>query len=373
MGKTNSLRVMLTVGSFDKQGGTNSFVRGLSRNLSNSGIYTLVASHKLKGEKFENRSVSKNLEVFYFPAFPRKRYFLPFYIFRFLIMAVYSFYWIKKRKISVILTGETEALPFLVGRLAGAKVVIRGGNPFPAVTKIEFEKNIGKRKTINFIIDIYEKIILFFANKIVILSEWEKPILQRYTKKNMKIIRYAVDVDKFSPGKSKKFDLIYIGRISPSKNIESLVSIFDKVRKKSKCKLYLVGQLEEYKSISEVISKSKNKRDIVYLGEKNADEIPKILAQSKIFVHTAFDLGNAPLEAASSGLPVVVLGKKFDEKYVINSNDEADFSSNIVNILKSKEEYSKISKFNRNYIIKNHSWSSISNEYIKVFRSLLNG
>ena len=360
---------MLGVGSYDKQGGTNTFVRGLSKRLSEKGIYTLVVSHKLKGEDFKRREINKNLFVEYFPAFPRKRYFLPLYVLRFFLMAVYLAYYVSKHKIDVILTGETEALPFFICKLFGARVIIRGGNPFPSVTKIEFGRKKRRLNSVVYkLIDVYERIILYLADDIVILSGWEKEILKEYTNKNFKMIRYAVDEEKFKPDKSKKiYDLVYIGRISYSKNIDKLIGIFDGAREKVKVKLFLVGQLEDYQDIKEFTKKSKYEKDIIYLGENKADEIPGILKKSKVFVHAAYDLGNAPLEAASCGLPVVVLGEKFDEDYVLKSKDEKEFSLKIANLIKNREEYLRISKKNREIVMGEHSWKSVSNQYEKLF------
>lgn len=362
---------MIAVGSYDKQGGTNTFVRNLSENLSKNEIFTLVMPHKLKGENFQNRDINKNLVVRYFPAFPRIRYFPPLYLLRFILMAILIVPIILKHKINIILTGETEALPFMIAKLFGIKVVIRGGNPFPAVTKVEYEKNTGKRGVfISKLIDIYEYIILRLASKIVILSEWEREILKNYTKKDFEIIRYAVNTDKFKDFKGKRAGLLYVGRISASKNIEKLIEIFDNIRSKKKCKLYLAGPLEDYDNFEELAKKSKFEKEIVYLGEKSATEIPSLLNTKEIFVHVAYDLGNAPLEAAASGLPVVVLGEKFDERYIIKCKNEKDYVKKVLELLNSKKKIEELKKNNFSYIMKNHSWKNITNKYIRLFSKL---
>ncbi len=366
-------RVMLTVGSYDKQGGTNTFVRNLSDRISKRGIYTVVMSHRLKGEPFKDRKINNKLFVHYFPAFPRKRYLLPLYVLRFILMAFSIVPIIIKHRINIILTGETEALPFLIAKLFGVKIIIRGGNPFTEVTKIEFGRK--KRRLNNLIfwlIDSYEKIILLFADDIIILSEWEEGILRRSTKKKMKIIRYAVDVDKFKPlNVNKNNYLIYVGRISYSKGIDKLLKCFDFIRKNANTKLVLVGPLEDYKSIDELLKNCKYRKDVIYLGEKKTEEIPGLLGENYIFVHTAHDLGNAPLEAASSGLPVIVLGEKYSEKYVIKSENELDFAKKVINLLKNKKEYLKVASFNRDFVIKNHSWVGVCLQYIDAFKKVI--
>jgi glycosyltransferase involved in cell wall biosynthesis len=366
-------RVMLTVGSYDKQGGTNTFTRNLSSRLSNAGIYTVVMSQKLRGENFDDRKINDNLYVHYFPPFPRKRYFLPFYALRFLWMAIHVLFIIKKHKINVLLTGETEALPYLAAKIFGVKIIIRGGNPFPEVTKLEFNR---KKRLFNFVIffliDIYEKIILRFADEIVILSEWERTIIENYTNKKPIIIRYAVDTSLFVPSKrSKKVNLLYIGRISFSKNIPLLIKLFEKIKEKINTQLVLIGQLEGYSSINDLIQNSRFKKDIIYQDEVKAKDVPNILKGSFIFVHVAHDLGNAPLEAAAAGLPVVVLGEKFDEKYVLKNKDERKFVSIIINLLKNNPFYKEISKKNRKIVLKEHSWETISIKYISLFKKVL--
>lgn len=363
-----SPRVMLTVGSYDRQGGTNTFVRNLSDKLSKSDTYTLVLSHKLRGDSYKNRKINKNLDVAYFPAFLRIRYFIPIYIWRFFVMAIYTIHFSLKKRIDIILTGETEALPFLAARLVGVKVIIRGGT-FPEMTKTKIAgTNIPFKGLFFFTIDLYEKIILLLSSKVVSLAEWEEESLKKYTNKKPVMIRYAVDTESFKPSKLKNNHLVYVGRITPLKKIDVLLEIFDEIRDRVKTKLYLVGPLEESESLKILTKKTKYKKDIVYLGEKKTEKISRILGENYIFIHTAPDLGNSPLEAASTGLPVVVLGKRFKEKYVMTTKDKKDFIEKTINLLKNKKTRDQISKDNRDYIMKNHSWEKITEQYNKLFR-----
>ena len=363
------MNILLQSGSYYKAGGTNTFVRGLSKALAEDGHKTLVICHRLKEDRYKNETINKNLKIVYYPQVPRKKYFLPFYFLRFLIMFLYNFYWISKEKIQIILVGETEAMPFLPFRLFGKKVIIRGGSPLPTHLISEMRKEIGSKPFNESIIRFYEKIILFFANSIIALSAWEIEILAKYSSKKPLIIPYAVDTKFYSPGNKKQKALVYVGRIAPIKSIDELIMLFNKIRKKVNVKLWLLGPLDEHYSKDKLLSLSDYPKAIKFLGQANPEKVSQYYKKSLVFVQTAHDLGNSPIEAAASGLPVVAKGR-FPEKYCISA-DEKGFIESVIKLVKDKKFYERISKFNRNYVVNNNSWRVIASKYEQAFMEQL--
>jgi glycosyltransferase involved in cell wall biosynthesis len=260
---------------------------------------------------------------------------------------------IRKYKIDVVMCGEIDALPYILASFfSTAKVIIRGGNPLPHSLKNTFEKEgrTGfKDRVMLKLVDWYERIILYFSDGIIAMGEWEKDIFAKYTSKEVKVMNYGVDLNKFyqiDTSKSffipyKQEKLIYCGRESEEKRTDLLK---------------VLAKLSGY--------------ELDIYSNLPADVVPNVLRSHYIFVHASSDLGNAPLEAAACGLLVIVLGK-FPEKYVICCEDDVEFIDTIRFYMKNKEEYDELVKKNLAYIKKNNDINNIAQEYLKYMKEVV--
>ena len=108
----------------------------------------------------------------------------------------------------------------------------------------------------------------------------------------------------------KLFDACFVGRIHQTKGVLDLVRAWYKVRSKiPNAKLAIVGGgYPEYRKMVEATIKELNlEENIIMCGYVSEDEKFKILMQSKLLVHPAYEEG-IPLtffEAASLNLPIV--------------------------------------------------------------------
>jgi glycosyltransferase involved in cell wall biosynthesis len=246
--------------------------------------------------------------------------------------------------------GEIDALPYIFASFfSTAKVIIRGGNPLPHSLKNTFEKEgrTGfKDRVMLKLVDWYERTILYFSDGIIAMGEWEKDIFAKYTSKEVKVMNYGVDLNKFyqiDTSKSffipyKQEKLIYCGRESEEKRTDLLK---------------VLAKLSGY--------------ELDIYSNLPADVVPNVLRSHYIFVHASSDLGNAPLEAAACGLLVIVLGK-FPEKYVICCEDDVEFIDTIRFYMKNKEEYDKLVKKNLAYVKKHNDIDKVALEYLDYMK-----
>lgn len=128
-----------------------------------------------------------------------------------------------------------------------------------------------------------------------------------------KVIPDFVDVDLFQPAPSaKRYDLVYIGRLSAEKNLGALLQAV----KELNLSVAIVGgrNLSTQDSAQGEDEEDKLKRNfgsldgrIHWLGRLNNDELPNIMNQSRVFVLCSFIEGQprALIEAMACGMPII--------------------------------------------------------------------
>lgn len=126
---------------------------------------------------------------------------------------------------------------------------------------------------------------------------------------------HGIDTQAFCHQETdKKFDLITVGRITRSKNLEFLLEVLDSLLSQGlDINLAIVGEpqtKEEIlykKELVKIIEDKKIAKRVFFLGSIPNQALPATLSAAKIFVHAATNgsLDKAVLEALLVGLPVV--------------------------------------------------------------------
>lgn len=136
-----------------------------------------------------------------------------------------------------------------------------------------------------------------------------------YDSGKMVLFRRGLDTRLFSPQSGKElpsafvpgnFHLIYTGRISKDKNLEFLLSVFEKALKKNpKLRLVMVGDGPD---LNELERKMSGKKEVVFTGKLPNAQLPTYYsaAQLLVFPSTTDTFGMTVLEAQSCGLPALV-------------------------------------------------------------------
>ena len=168
------------------------------------------------------------------------------------------------------------------------------------------------------------KFLTRFSDFVITVSKFEKKRFEnlKFTTKQIEVLHHGVDplfkplkefnIDNVNAIKEKygipKDYVLYVGRINKRKNVPNLITGFSQLKNRE-VKLVLVGNKEwKTDNIKEVIEKNGLTDRVIFTGPLNGEELGVLYASAKVFCFPSFEesFGLPPLEAMSSGLPVVV-------------------------------------------------------------------
>lgn len=151
-----------------------------------------------------------------------------------------------------------------------------------------------------------EKELFNFASDVIVTTEAIKNhIMQAYeiADGKVKVIPNSVDTNLFTPGSHKivRDSIIYIGRLSPEKNIGNLIIACHELG----LKLEIVGTGSDRYKLEELVLSLKS--DTVFHGTVLNERLPDYLRGSNLFALVSFYEGNPKslLEAMSCEIPVL--------------------------------------------------------------------
>ncbi len=186
------------------------------------------------------------------------------------------------------------------------------------VTHAPFERNRGLIQ--NFIVWIYDnfigKIILNKFDKIIAITKWEIPYLEKLmvNKENIVYIPNGLQDEFFTQKKSKEENkILFLGRISPIKNLEVIINAFEKIEDK-KIMLEILGPGEEsyLNYLKKLIDDLKLNNMVIFSNPiYDLKEKIKKIDSCKIFV----------LPSKSEGMPQSLIEAMARKKIVIASNN----------------------------------------------------
>lgn len=252
------------------------------------------------------------------------------------------------------------------------------------VTHAPFDRDSSRSLASRIAVWLFDKFIakrlLRKYNKIISITNWERPFLAKLGINKSKIVYLpnGITSNFFFPSKDKeKNKILYMGRITPIKDIETLIkSVYFLRDKKVILEIYGPAEKEYYTKLLALIEKlNLNKR--VFITNKIYDSSLQIknLDSSKIFV----------LPSLSEGMPQVLIEALARKKIVIASNNKGSadiiqngkngflFSIGSARELANKIDYSlplrgaELSKIKNNArnTAEKYKWSHIIKELIK--------
>ena len=182
--------------------------------------------------------------------------------------------------------------------------------------------------------------------------------------KKIFVIPPGISVTKFYSSERKGNTLLFVGRIAPTKSIETLLEAL--LRIKSDCQLWVAGPIQDKKYFvwlkNRYFNKLKNKVRI--LGPLSSSELLEVYAKADIFVFPskAETFGLVLLEAMASSLPVVStdvgaareLIKDWENGFIVPINDWKTMAERINLLLTDDNLRRKMGKNNRKLIEKDY-------------------
>lgn len=191
------------------------------------------------------------------------------------------------------------------------------------------------------------------ADAVIIIYEFIRKYAQKMGAKNISVIYNRIDLSQFSPHiktepKSKPI-IICVGRLMKEKNQECLI----RAVKDLDVILLLIGDGVQYNELIKLTKELGIEGKVRFERAVPHQEIHKFYASADIFALPIKYGGFAipVLEAAASGLPVIVPKQEFDanpelisEFAMMVNNDPDSFREAITKILSDKETYQKMVK-----------------------------
>ncbi|MFX0186838.1 MAG: glycosyltransferase [Candidatus Hodarchaeota archaeon] len=270
--------------------------------------------------------------------------------------------------------------------LYNKKIILRGGYEWYRNVRQRFYF-MDKKNYLNFLynlIKIYtiEFIAYKLADAIILTNESDidfiiKAFKLKGKRKKIQYIPNFIDVNQFKPNNLKKKvnHILFIGRLSPEKNLFNLLNAIKNLRFIS---LDIIGSGPDENKLK--IKAKELGININFLGMIPNDQLPKIINQYSIFVLPSFYEGNPKvlLEAMSCGLACIgtnVRGInniiKHEKNGYLCETNSTSISNAISKVYNNRELREKIGKAARSYIVNNCSLNSIIDKEYSLYKSIL--
>jgi glycosyltransferase involved in cell wall biosynthesis len=194
--------------------------------------------------------------------------------------------------------------------------------------KVKFFNLVWKRW-----LDSFERESLLKSKRVVVFSKnMEESLEQYYGLKELEfhVIPPGVNVRKFTRPKDlglreelnlneKDIVLLYVGRLSPEKNVEKVIREFEVIRRNG-IKFLIVGYGSEKSRLEKIRDASQLNKGILFLGPRT--DVERFYSIADIFIspskHEPF--GQVILEAMAAGLPCIAF-KRVSPEYEVASEE----------------------------------------------------
>lgn len=189
----------------------------------------------------------------------------------------------------------------------------------------------------------------------------------------VKIMGHGINTDIFKPLESRKendfFKILTVGRISPIKDIKTLVRAISELKNKN-CELEIVGgangQEKYFQEVKDLIKELKIEDKVNFIGPIPNREVMKYYQTADLFVNMAptGGLDKAILEAMACEVPVIVCNETMknylEDKLIFRHGDYKALSEKIKNVMAlGSEERENLGEGLRRVVEEKHNLSNL--------------
>ncbi len=205
------------------------------------------------------------------------------------------------------------------------------------------------------------------------------------------VLGHGIDTDKFNLltdkiKNSNEINIITIGRISPSKDYETLILAIDYLRDRhqdKKIKVKIIGKPGDFsqkkylENLHCLVAEKKLNEQINFIGSIPNKDIASYLQSADLFVNMSHTggLDKAVLEAMSSGIPVLTCNETFEKvlgdlknKLMFPKKDWRELANRIKYVVSlSAEEQNKIGADLRKIVEADHELKNLIEKIILLY------
>jgi len=309
------MNILFFIGSFfpAQDGGPNNSIYWIAKHLKNNknvkNVDVLTFYKGLSPKNIKKYNINPNkfstidgINIIYFK----------YYFFRILSPHLLYYIFFKLKKYNFAHLNSVFFFPNLLFSLS----LILNKIPYCISLRGELENGaiIYKKKIKIFYIKLFARFFLEKSKFIHITSKKEKSQAKHFLKSEKKFILLPniIDIPTINKVKLNKKNLLYLGRIHPKKNLETVISSFSQVSKSIHYKIKFIivgtGDLKYINKLKNYAKKLKIEDRIIFTGFK--DQFKKLYyfknAKYLILASHSENFGNVILEAISNSTPVIV-------------------------------------------------------------------
>jgi L-malate glycosyltransferase len=220
------------------------------------------------------------------------------------------------------------------------------------------------------------------ASAVTALSKNLVNLARKTSNQKIEIIYNGVDTEKFKPDKlilkkEKTFNLVFAGRLIERKGLTYLIKAFLNLEKKyPELRLQIAGDGPLFKQYLKMINDNQVGNKVILHGFLESENLALLYRKSHLFVLPSLNeaLGNATLEALSSGLPIITTDTGAAELIngngiVVKKKNAKDIEKAIIYYLDKRELLDAQSVISRNIAVK-MSWKGAADAYFTIYNKL---
>jgi len=291
---------------------------------------------------------------------------------------------------------------YKVVRLLKEYDVIHFHGPFPLVGDVVLSNNVRfiftyhydvelRNTALNSIARVYNHSLLsktLRRAKIVTTSSKyfivESPYLKRFSHK-VEVLPLGVDTGLLSPTFKYDPQIVFIGRIIPEKGVDVLIKAFELLsRSNPELRLFIIGKpvdIRYWSYLRQYVWRNDLEGKVIFTGYPPRDKLIEKLTNSSALVLPSLtrldSFGIVLLEANSLAIPVVAsnivpgareLIEKARSGILVPPGNHYALAEAIEKVLENPKEYGLRG---REYVVRNHDWSVVTEKARQIYRLAL--
>jgi glycosyltransferase involved in cell wall biosynthesis len=224
----------------------------------------------------------------------------------------------------------------------------------------------------NFMKKIHNKIMFRFIDNISMLiastnAEKDHLIKCGFPKNKIPVLPLGIDLPKLVRVPSKRPKLLYVGRLTVTKNVDLLVKASFLCKRKD-FELIIAGQdFGMLKTLKKLVHKFKMEDRVTFKGQVSESEKLKLFSEATIFVHPSLEdiFSLSLIEAAGVGIPSIAFGVEANPEIfenncglIVKGHNAKSLANSIDHLLNNEDERNQISKNAVISINQKYNWNN---------------